>query len=87
MKGTSLYKYRKGTVAYMAPEVNNLLPGESFDAFKADMYSLGVCLHVMLFAEFPTNLNSSTNHSTEEVQGKKNASSDLEELRQRLWEG
>ncbi len=47
------YQFRKGTVGYMAPEVNHLSGGESFDAFKADMFSLGVCLHQMLFAEYP----------------------------------
>lgn len=39
------YNYRKGTVGYMAPEVNQLSEGESFNTVQADMYSLGVCLH------------------------------------------
>ena len=40
---------------YMAPEVNKLTSGsgQSYDPRTADMYSLGVCLHVMLFAEYP----------------------------------
>jgi len=47
------YHFRKGTVGYMAPEVNNLTEGKSFNTIQADMYSLGVCLHQLLFAEYP----------------------------------
>jgi serine/threonine protein kinase len=54
---TSRYGYRKGTMVYMAPEVNKLSEGESFEAYSADMYSLGVCLHVMLFGEYPKDEN------------------------------
>ena len=42
--------YRKGTAGYMAPEVESLQEGDSFDAFKADMFSLGMCLQHLLFA-------------------------------------
>jgi len=45
---------RRGTTKYMAPEVLNLEGGEAFDAYKADMYSLGICLFLMLFKRFPT---------------------------------
>jgi len=34
--------YRRGTILYMAPEVLNLKQGETFNAFAADIYSLGV---------------------------------------------
>lgn len=34
--------HRRGTILYMAPEVLNLKSGETFDAFAADIYSLGV---------------------------------------------
>lgn len=44
---------RRGTVTYMAPEVNHLLLGEMYDAYKADVYSLGMCLYVLIFGEFP----------------------------------
>lgn len=44
---------RRGTVCYMAPEVNHLLAGETYDAYKADIYSLGMCLYVLIFGEFP----------------------------------
>lgn len=44
---------RRGTVRYMAPEVNHLLYGETFDAYKADVYSLGMCLYVLIFGEYP----------------------------------
>lgn len=47
------WTYRRGTPRYMAPEVNDLKEGESFDAYKADVYSLGVCIYLMLFKRFP----------------------------------
>ena len=34
--------YRRGTILYMAPEVLNLKSGETYDAFAADIYSLGI---------------------------------------------
>mmetsp|Transcript_14542 Transcript_14542/g.14499 ORF Transcript_14542/g.14499 Transcript_14542/m.14499 type:complete len:151 (+) Transcript_14542:252-704(+) len=37
----------------MAPEVRYLQEEETFDAYKADMYSLGICLFLMLFKRFP----------------------------------
>jgi len=51
----------------MAPEVNRLEQGETFDAFKADLYSLGVCLHVMLFGDKNfTEWHSSTGSAQDE---------------------
>ena len=40
----------RGTRTYAAPEVNEL---ESFDPLKADIYSLGVLLHVTITGFFP----------------------------------
>jgi len=37
----------------MAPEVRDLNTGKSYDPKKADVYSLGVCLFVLLFKQFP----------------------------------
>lgn len=45
--------YRRGTVHYMAPEISNLQKNDKYDALKADVYSLGVCLYLMLIGEFP----------------------------------
>lgn len=45
--------YRRGTILYMAPEVLDLKAGQTFDAQAADIYSLGICLYVMLVGEFP----------------------------------
>jgi serine/threonine protein kinase len=45
--------FRRGTPKYMAPEVFQLQDGKEFDAYKADIYSLGVCLYLMLFKRFP----------------------------------
>lgn len=44
---------RRGTIAYMAPEVRNLQQGENYDPVKADIYSLGVCMFALLFKCFP----------------------------------
>ena len=45
---------RRGTILYMAPEVVNLAKNGSFNAFAADVYSLGISIFVMLTGEFPT---------------------------------
>lgn len=44
---------RRGTANYMSPEVQNLQPGDCYDAFKNDIYSLGVTLYLLLTSEFP----------------------------------
>lgn len=44
---------RRGTPHYMAPEVRNKNPTDTIDARLSDVYSLGVCLHLMLTGEFP----------------------------------
>lgn len=48
---------RCGTRQYMAPEITEGNRDEPFDAYKTDVYSLGVTLYVMLTGEFP-KLNS-----------------------------
>jgi serine/threonine protein kinase len=45
--------FRRGTPKYMAPEVFNLESEQTFNAYKADIYSLGVCIFLMLFKRFP----------------------------------
>ena len=37
----------------MAPEINDLTGKDYYDPFKADIYSLGVILFVLLFHELP----------------------------------
>ena len=49
-----------GTPGYIAPEVVHLLPTETFDAYKADIFSLGMWLYIMLFGEFPIKENYDT---------------------------
>ncbi|CAI2386099.1 unnamed protein product [Moneuplotes crassus] len=44
---------RRGTKYYMAPEVASKSPKASYDAFKADIFSLGISLFVLLIGEFP----------------------------------
>ena len=51
---------RRGTMQYMAPEVKYLKEGESYDAFSADIYSLGVAIYVLLIGEFPNNSESNS---------------------------
>mmetsp|Transcript_10968 Transcript_10968/g.12334 ORF Transcript_10968/g.12334 Transcript_10968/m.12334 type:complete len:125 (+) Transcript_10968:406-780(+) len=62
---------RRGTVSYMAPEVSNLLPTETYDAFKADIYSLGISLYVLLLGEFPVKeeIDDSTSFDTDTIGG------------------
>ena len=45
---------RRGTVMYMAPEVVSLKFNESFDAWAADIYSLGVTLSLLMSGVFPS---------------------------------
>jgi serine/threonine protein kinase len=53
-KGTSGYlAHRRGTNRYMAPEVDKASTKAPYNAFKADLYSLGVVLHLMLFGTYP----------------------------------
>uniref|UniRef100_A0A7S3JKZ1 Protein kinase domain-containing protein n=1 Tax=Euplotes harpa TaxID=151035 RepID=A0A7S3JKZ1_9SPIT len=44
---------RVGTPLYMPPEIKNLEKGQSFEGMKADIYSFGVTLCLMLFGELP----------------------------------
>lgn len=55
-KGTSkLLAHKRGTNRYMAPEVANASAKRPYNVFPADIYSLGVCLHLMLFGTYPSN--------------------------------
>ena len=50
----------RGTPYYMAPEVARWTSTETYNAYKADVYSLGVLLHVMLCGEFPLRGDTET---------------------------
>ena len=64
-EGSNAWGYRRGTVHYMAPEIWNLQKGQTYDALKADIYSLGVWLYLLLVGEFPdTNLLHKYNQLT-----------------------
>lgn len=76
-KGTSGYiAHRRGTPKYMAAEVENASDKAPFNVFKADIFSLGVCLHLLVFGEYPTNeetvsdCSEDTNMSSDEEQEK-----------------
>lgn len=54
VKGTSGYiTQRRGTPKYMGPEVQRASSKAPYDVYKADIYSLGVCLHLLLFGTYP----------------------------------
>jgi len=65
---------RRGTTNYMAPEVKNQKQDttdgsrkvKTYDPFRADVYSLGVCLFILLFKSYP-KLKSSTEASPDSV--------------------
>jgi serine/threonine protein kinase len=56
---------RRGTPYYMAPEVQNKKPEDMIDATVSDVYSLGVCLYLMLTGEFPTKSSFEEESSVE----------------------
>lgn len=62
---------RRGTLKYMAPEVTHLEHGQEFNAFSADIYSLGITLFVLLTGEFPSpdEINSSISTDGSDVVG------------------
>eukprot|EP00344_Euplotes_crassus_P008061 CAMPEP_0196999362 /NCGR_PEP_ID=MMETSP1380-20130617/4571_1 /TAXON_ID=5936 /ORGANISM="Euplotes crassus, Strain CT5" /LENGTH=149 /DNA_ID=CAMNT_0042416273 /DNA_START=323 /DNA_END=772 /DNA_ORIENTATION=- len=49
---------RCGTKQYIAPEILKKSSDDQFNAFKADAYSLGVTLYVMLTGNFPSTAES-----------------------------
>lgn len=78
----ALFKYKKGTNQYMAPEVANCsVSKESYSPFSADIYSLGISLFLMLTGEFPIHTNgcgASTVHSGDEMEVDEKAGFDLD---------
>lgn len=72
----------------MAPEIANLQKDEFYDATKADIYSLGVCLYILLVGDFPDTkvLNSNsfnTNEST--LEDSYNDESGFDEISNKKW--
>lgn len=66
-KTNGFFDQRRGTHAYMAPEVKGLEQGEEYDAFSSDMYSLGITLFVMLTGEFPSPADLGHSFETSET--------------------
>ena len=61
-----------GTKGYMAPEITSNDRDDNYDAFSADIYSLGICLNLLLTGQFPSenqtmNKQFTTNSSTESL--------------------
>ena len=59
---------RRGTPQYMAPEISNKNKEEMIDATLADVYSLGVCLHLLLTGEFPCEHTFESDESSMETE-------------------
>lgn len=59
---------RRGTPQYMAPEIKNKKSDEMIDATIADVYSLGVCLHLLLTGEFPCQSTFDSDMSSVETE-------------------
>lgn len=58
---------RRGTVFYMAPEVQHKPSEGCYNGLKSDIFSLGITLFVMLIGEFPNPnslMNNSSTHDT-----------------------
>lgn len=45
--------HKRGTTKYMAPEVERASMEAPFNVFNADIYSMGICLHLMLLGMYP----------------------------------
>lgn len=59
------WNIRRGTIHYMAPEISDLQKDDYYDAKKADIYSLGVWLYILLVGDFPdTNVLNSNSFNT-----------------------
>ena len=61
-----------GTKGYMAPEITSTDRDDNYDAYTADIYSLGVCLNLLLTGQFPPenqnmSKDSTTNSSNESI--------------------
>ena len=57
-KSKGLIKSKRGTKQYLPPEVDALIEEEAYDAFSADIYTLGVCL----FFTFDRRISFITGH-------------------------
>lgn len=62
--------HKRGTNKYMAPEVESASNKAPYDVFKADIYSLGICLHLMLVGAYPSMDMDDFNFTAEESQNK-----------------
>lgn len=60
----------------MAPEVVSHQPGQDFNAYAADIYSLGVTIFVLITGEFPNPQEIKTSLSTNDTE--KHPSMDME---------
>lgn len=68
-----------GTPNYMAPEIESK-ENELFHALKADIYSLGICLHLMLTGEFPNKYRSDETTNECESQSTASETSSIQEF-------
>lgn len=76
---------QRGTMVYMAPEVSNHKNKETYDAFAADVYSLGITLFVLLIGEFPISAESCTATIDTEMSMQDKGISFESEIIQKRW--
>lgn len=65
--GTNKVTLRRGTQGFMAPEVAELTLRTEYDAYKADVYSLGVTIYMILWGRLPET-ESEWDQSTKTVE-------------------
>lgn len=80
LKRDGMTTRRKGTKGYMAPEVSDFYEITPFNAKKADVYSLGVVLYVMLCGSIPYLGKEETTWSTDLEEDLTGIDSDYEDV-------
>lgn len=80
-----LLDVKVGTPHYIPPEVADLQNGEYYNAMKADIYSLGVLLHVLLTGEYPNVSNDVENCNTDDSTSTKSDTSKTSDSNDTKW--
>ena len=80
-----LTNIKVGTPNYIAPEVQDLETNCYYNGAKADVYSLGILLYVLLVGTFPNSTSQmKANYSNESISTKSNSSND-QNMSYTLW--
>jgi len=74
-KDTSkLLAHKRGTNKYMAQEVMDASTETPYNVFPADIYAVGVCLHLMLLGTYPQTEEDSEMSTDGDSNGEDNSS-------------